>query len=287
MRARKSPRKELQVGLFRPTPYGYGPKLNSVPCRLSILCGSTLFAHLAIYLRRQSKSGTRCFRIHKIHDQNHTSLYGTFAIPVLEIFLAVFRNSIRSIDMGTSDLEKKSLRIDKELWLRTALNAVAHTNGDKISIDALAKKLGKTKGSFYHHFRNRQDLVDQIVEYWVQHFNVYVMEAVVATEGSGEEKLRTLMRMLNHEGLDLYDTTFRAWGAKDPEIAAKVLEVDVNRYKFLKNLFSQMGFVGEDLETRTRMCLIFLSGQAAVNFPDDSPSPGDFVAHSHEFFIRR
>ena len=182
--------------------------------------------------------------------------------------------------------KQKGSRVDKELWLRTALEAVAHTNGGKVSIDALAKKLGVTKGSFYHHFRNRQDFVDQIVEFWVQRFNVYVIETIGASEGSGEEKLLSLMKLVKSEGLNLYDTTFRAWGAKDPKIAAKVHQVDIARYEFLKTLFGEMGFVGEELETRTRLWLIFASAQAAVNFPDSSPNPDDFVALSHEFFTR-
>lgn len=189
--------------------------------------------------------------------------------------------------MDMINIKRKGYRVDKELWLRTALETVAHTNSDKISIDALANKLNVTKGSFYHHFKSRQDLVDQIIEYWVQRFNAYVIETVSAIEGSGEEKLLALMKLVNQEGLNLYDTTLRAWAAKDSKIAAKILEVDLDRYKLLKSLFSEMGFEGEELEIRTRIWLIFASGQAAVNFPDSGANPDDFIALTHEFFTRR
>ena len=70
----------------------------------------------------------------------------------------------------------KGARSDKEVWLRAALETVATEGGENLRIEPLARRLGLTKGSFYHHFRDRQDFIDQMVDYWVERFNRYVVE---------------------------------------------------------------------------------------------------------------
>ena len=176
-------------------------------------------------------------------------------------------------------------RVDKERWLRTALEVVEKEGGGAIRIDGLARRLKVTKGSFYHHFKDRHDFIDQMVDYWVERFNTYVIDQIQHVAGSPEDRLLTLMRLVKREGLDLYDITFRAWAAQDPKIAAKVREVDLARYRFIRSLFAEIGFEGEELELRTRIWLVVAAANSTVTFPDDGT--GDLFEKSHPFFVRK
>lgn len=176
-------------------------------------------------------------------------------------------------------------RVDKERWLRTALEVVEKEGGGAIRIDGLARRLNVTKGSFYHHFKDRQDFIDQMVDFWVERFNRYVIERIGHLAGSPEDRLLSLMRLVKREGLDLYDITFRAWAAQDPKIAAKVREVDLARYRFIRELFEEMGFEGEALELRTRMWLVFAAANSTVGFPDDGFE--DLFERSHSIFVQK
>lgn len=129
--------------------------------------------------------------------------------------------------------------------------------------------------------------MDQVVDFWVARFNRYVIDTISQFEGPPEARLLSLMKLVKREGLHLYDLTFRAWAAQDPEIAAKVREVDRARYVFIKGLFEEMGFSGQELELRTRVWLVFASAQSTVVFPEGDTADPDCFVSSHAFFTRK
>ena len=51
-------------------------------------------------------------------------------------------------------------------WLSSALSIFISEGIDAVRITRLAENLGVTRGSFYWHFSNRNDLIDSLVEYW-------------------------------------------------------------------------------------------------------------------------
>ena len=141
--------------------------------------------------------------------------------------------------------------------------------------------------SFYHHFRDRQDFIDQIVDFWVERYNRYVIETIGQFEGPAEYRLLSLMKLVKREGLDLYDTTFRAWAAHDERIAKKVRAVDLERYAFIQGLFEEIGFSGDELELRTRIWLVFAAASSSISFPEDAGGTNELFVASHEIFTRK
>ena len=189
--------------------------------------------------------------------------------------------------METIEKGTPQMRLGKERWLRTALEAIAREGDGKLRIDALARELNVTKGSFYHHFRDRQEFIDQVVGFWVERYNHYVIETIGQLEGPAEYRLLSLMKLVKREGLDLYDTTFRAWAAHDGRIAEKVRQVDHARYVFIRGLFDDMRFSGDELELRTRIWLVFAAASSSVSFPGDAGGIDDPFVASHEIFTRK
>ena len=59
-------------------------------------------------------------------------------------------------------------RYDRDLWLRTALNALAEKGEAAIRVDAIAARLKVTKGSFYHYFETKADLFYEASQYYWQ-----------------------------------------------------------------------------------------------------------------------
>ena len=57
--------------------------------------------------------------------------------------------------------------------------------------------------------------------------------------------------------LNRYDIAIRAWAAHDPVAAGMVKDVDEFRLKYVRSLFEEMGFVGDDLEMRTRTMVVY------------------------------
>ncbi|MBF91631.1 MAG: TetR family transcriptional regulator, partial [Rickettsiales bacterium] len=65
---------------------------------------------------------------------------------------------------------KKSVidRQSKESWLNAALKALASGGIDKVRVESLAKNLGVTKGSFYWHFKDREQFLDELLNFWAE-----------------------------------------------------------------------------------------------------------------------
>ena len=86
-------------------------------------------------------------------------------------------------------------RLSRQDWVDAALSAMARSGLSGIAVEPLAKKLGTTKGSFYWHFRNREDLVTATLESWEKGSTDAIIETL-RPHSDGRARLRQLMEAL-------------------------------------------------------------------------------------------
>ncbi len=159
---------------------------------------------------------------------------------------------------------KKVRRLSGEDWLLSAIELLAERGIGAVTVKGLARMLHVTRGSFYHHFRNRQDMLDQMLEYWNQKWTMQIRESNKALALDPKDALLALMRAIRHEHAADYDVAFRAWAQHD-QIAAKVVkQVDQIRLDHIHGLFKQMGFKGMDAENRTRLFLYYEMAEPSI-----------------------
>ena len=65
-------------------------------------------------------------------------------------------------------------------WAEAALQLIAESGLSALTVDALAKRLGVTKGSFYWHFATRADLLSAALTRWEQHTTTEAMRGLDA-----------------------------------------------------------------------------------------------------------
>jgi AcrR family transcriptional regulator len=58
--------------------------------------------------------------------------------------------------------------LSREAWVVAATNLVAQEGIQSLAVEPLAARLGVTKGSFYWHFSNRDELIQAVLEAWEQ-----------------------------------------------------------------------------------------------------------------------
>ncbi|MFC4224322.1 TetR/AcrR family transcriptional regulator [Lysinibacter cavernae] len=83
----------------------------------------------------------------------------------------------------------------KNQWVTAAFECMLDGGLRNIRIEALARALGVTKGSFYHHFANRAELVRAAVERW----ELEGTDAIIALanrEGAPAERLHRLLGVI-------------------------------------------------------------------------------------------
>ena len=64
--------------------------------------------------------------------------------------------------------KKATDRQSRKSWLEAALHALARGGIDRVRVESLAKDLGVTKGSFYWHFKDREQFFDEMLSFWAE-----------------------------------------------------------------------------------------------------------------------
>ena len=153
--------------------------------------------------------------------------------------------------------EKTSTPLARIDWLNAAIQTLNDAGIAAVSIVQLANTLGVTRGSFYHHFTDRKDLLRAMLNHWEKKWTVNIREEVRSLELPPAEMLLALVQSIrNHKAAD-YDAPFRAWALHDPLARAILEEVDAFRLNYIRSLFEAAGFEGLDAENRARLLLYY------------------------------
>lgn len=165
--------------------------------------------------------------------------------------------------MNTAIRNIRPSRLNRESWLQGALDYLRRTGGSELIISELAEYLDVTKGSFYHHFKGRDDFIDAVLEYWHQTYNLTVRKAVEKHDGGPRERLRTIMRTVYEGDFTNYDLPIRAWAMDNERVRRKLRQTDKWRFELCRGLFAELGFTGQELDVRARMFAALVSLEVA------------------------
>ncbi|MGF1465521.1 MAG: TetR/AcrR family transcriptional regulator [Sandaracinaceae bacterium] len=147
-------------------------------------------------------------------------------------------------------------RKTRDEWVAAAARALTEQGVDGVKIERLARTLGVTKGSFYWHFAHRRELLDAIVDHWMQEGTAAVIDRVEAGGGDEEDKLRRLWRIASGAGEQAFELALRDWARRDPNVAERIRTVDERRMAYLRRLLRQVDVPPATVEAR---CLLLYS----------------------------
>ena len=115
-------------------------------------------------------------------------------------------------------------RLDRDAWLQRSLDVLRAEGIQGVRVERLARDLGVTKGSFYWHFKDRDDLLRSILEFWTERFNNVILENRELLEPEPGQGLLAAIRRVREEGLDRYELAMRAWADHDSGANATVAD---------------------------------------------------------------
>jgi AcrR family transcriptional regulator len=162
-------------------------------------------------------------------------------------------------------------KLDRKAWLIRALEVLLHEGVQGVRIERLARDLEVTKGSFYWHFQDREDLLKAVLEFWSDAYNDIVLDNPEFQQGDAGRALLSAMKRVRREGLDRYELALRAWAADDATANRVVKKVYAKRMRFIRSCFERIGFRGMEAEIRTRLMLCYMSWEPSM-FAKESKS---------------
>lgn len=128
---------------------------------------------------------------------------------------------------------KASIKSTRQDWLQLGLDLLTAEGPGALTIERLCQGMQKTKGSFYHHFGDRDVYVEALLEHWEQAHTLQPM--AVSQAGDARERLQMLYRTVSLLPAGP-EVALRAWARSDARVAASVARVDTTRLAYLDEL---------------------------------------------------
>jgi AcrR family transcriptional regulator len=156
--------------------------------------------------------------------------------------------------------------LGREAWISLALDALSEEGIEGVRVELLARKLGITKGSFYHHFSDRDDLYAAMLEYWRRH-NVIEVIADLKRTADPRERFHRLLRLpFDDKRADPeLEFSVRQWARRDARAFAALREVDTLRLDFLRSVMRLCGVPSSEARARAVLTLALLRGAPCID----------------------
>lgn len=149
----------------------------------------------------------------------------------------------------------------REDWTRAAIRRFRRGGRDAVRVEVLAADLDVTKGSFYWHYRNRAELLDEILAAWEEETERGI--AAASEEESPAARLRAFFRHVSETEREYPpDVEILAWAREEPRVAALAKRVEGRRLAFIRQNLAATGL--EPGEARRRAEIAYLASQGWV-----------------------
>jgi AcrR family transcriptional regulator len=126
-------------------------------------------------------------------------------------------------------------------------------------VDLLAQHLGVTRGSFYWHFKDREDLLRRVLQAWRE---TATENLTARLESAHEDPLAQLRDVLSlpfrgraAARAARIELAIRAWARRDQMARFAVDEADASRIGYIAQVFSALGF--PVMEARSRAFILY------------------------------
>jgi len=103
----------------------------------------------------------------------------------------------------------------KEDWIKAGFEILRKKGVDNVRVEAMARKLGVTKGGFYGYFANREALLQAMLEEWEERHSSEIFNYIKSLTGSLSDKLKKLLYAIDDMKYDAIELSMYHWAAHD------------------------------------------------------------------------
>lgn len=166
-------------------------------------------------------------------------------------------------------------QLDPVRWIEAAIDVLAREGISGLRVETLAKHCGVTKGSFYWHFKDKQALLDALLDQWKEGRIRDIEKTTSVAPGKERDQLHYAIEVYgasrNRKGM-LIELAVRDWARHDTQAAAVVEAVDLYRLDCTRKLFVATGMSDPEAKSRSLLlyaCVFGLSLMHYAHFDDD------------------
>ena len=154
--------------------------------------------------------------------------------------------------------------VSKAEWLEAGLQALSKGGVAALTVEGLAKSLSIAKAGFYWHFKNRDDLLRQLLDYWTHEITEVITSNPELLALKPKSRFIRAAEIILDFNLTRYEMAIRQWALQDTGAARAVKKANRLRLDFARKALSELGFKGEDLEMRTMLFVCYHSWESLM-----------------------
>jgi len=156
--------------------------------------------------------------------------------------------------LSTRDDAKRQPQLTRDAWIETALSVLVEEGFEAVQITHLARRLDVTRGSFYWHFKSREELLDALLKEWRARNTGVMLGALSASSSLIEGILELFFVWVDHQQFDpKLDQSVRDWARRSDAVRDSVAAEDRNRVTAIADFFERNGYDPTEAFIRARV----------------------------------
>lgn len=179
-------------------------------------------------------------------------------------------------------------RTPRDRWIEEGLQALAAGGPDAVRVEALAKKLGVTKGGFYGFFADRDALLEAMLDAWERESTDEVIDRVEREGGDPRTKIqRAGVLTFSSDRLLPIDLAIRDWARRDEAVAERLRRVDNRRMALLREMIGTFCSDADEVEARSLLAFCVAIGEHFLAADHGDRTRAQVIARAADLLLNR
>ena len=157
-------------------------------------------------------------------------------------------------------------RVRRDDWIRTGLELLADEGEQALTVHRLCEVMGKTTGSYYHHFVDHSRFRSHVIAAWSDEAMARCEVATSVDEGEWRDRRWTLYTSLTDLSVE---RAMRIWAWREEEAFQAVERLDQRRVAFLGEVYMSAGIHPDEALTLAWADYSAMIGALLVSAPDE------------------
>ena len=168
---------------------------------------------------------------------------------------------VESAPMPIAEKQRKITEsLTRDDWISGAWDMLGENGLDGVRVEPLARRLGVTKGSFYWHFKDRQQLMDALLDRW---FSIWDDQMLPDMEEAANpaDRIWALFESVVGRVTRGQTVSLRMMSHSDADVARRIEERDAQRLSFLTSELVEIGFAADEARVRGQVYQTIMTGE--------------------------
>jgi AcrR family transcriptional regulator len=152
----------------------------------------------------------------------------------------------------------KTSPLQPDDWIRAAFTRLAGEGIEAVRVELLARDLGVSKGSFYWHFQDREELLAKMFDRWEKDEIDWLDETVITPKAAA--RWARFVRHCTDPQLARLESAMRTWSRRDDRIAARISAIERKRTAHISSVLRDIGFAAPAAESWAEITLLVYLG---------------------------